>query len=482
MRGRAAQRPVEPKVHMAALDLPLLLLGLAIGAFAAGHALLNKRRPQSAFGWIAVCFTLPYLGPLLYYAFGINRVRTRAQQLRARNPRKTREQASDSTLRTGLEARSRAASTGNAVEALHDGEQAFPAMLEAIGHARERVYLSSYIFSGEGVGADFIAALAEADARGAEVRVLVDGVGELYSWPRVGTLLRRRGIRCARFLPPRLVPPALRINLRNHRKILICDEAAAFVGGLNIHDRHLAGRSEPHRIVDLHFRIRGPALRELAAVFARDWQFAAGETLAALPGGDAVQHGAAAVPPRPGSARCRVVPDGPDEPLAPATSLLLAAVGRARRRVGIMTPYFLPPRELMGTLQSAAARGLDVSVLLPAENNLPYVHRATRKMLWELLEHGVRIYYQPPPFVHTKLLLVDEECAIVGSGNIDPRSLRLNFELAVEIFDAGLLEHLDRHFAAARGKSAPVSLADVDARSLPTRLLDGVAWLFSPYL
>jgi cardiolipin synthase len=147
-----------------------------------------------------------------------------------------------------------------------------------------------------------------------------------------------------------------------------------------------------------------------------------------------------------------------------------------------MTPYLIPPRTLMGALQAAALRGLDVAIVLPEQNNLPYVHWATRKLLWELLQRGVRVYYQPPPFVHSKLLLVDEDRAVVGSWNIDPRSLRLNFELALEVRDAGLVARLGSHFEQVRTRSKEVTLQEVDSRRLPERLRDGAAWLFSPYL
>jgi cardiolipin synthase len=147
-----------------------------------------------------------------------------------------------------------------------------------------------------------------------------------------------------------------------------------------------------------------------------------------------------------------------------------------------MTPYFLPPRELLGTLKAAALRGVDVAVILPALNNLPYIHRATRHMLWEPLQHRVQIYYQPPPFVHSKLMVVDEHYALIGSANMDARSLRLNFELDVEVYDRNFTEELCRYFQGVRTRSRPVTLQDVDGRPLPTRVLDGLAWLFSPYL
>lgn len=437
------------------------LLATALGLLAAAHALLNKRRPQAAFAWIAVSLTLPFVGAFLYYLFGINRVENRARLLRG-------TVAAKAPLAPGAFP----LVDGNRVEPLRNGEEAYPAMLAAIRGAEHSVRLSTYIFGTRGVGGEFIAALADAHKRGVDVRVLLDGIGELYSWPRAGVELCLRGIRPARFLPPRLIPPALRLNLRNHRKILVVDHAVAFTGGMNIDDRHLvADPARKRPVVDLHFRLTGPVVARLEAVFAADWRFATGESLPVGP---------PAVPC--GKARCSVVADGPDENRDPLVALLLEAIASARSRVAIMTPYFLPPPELIGVMQAAALRGIDVAVVLPASSNLPYVHWATRHMLWDLLLFGVGIYYQPGPFVHTKLLVVDEARAVMGSWNLDPRSLRLNFELAVEVRERQLVRDLARHFDECRARSTPVTLNEVDGRPLLERIRDGTAWLFTPYL
>lgn len=456
-------------------------IGELLGLLAAGHALLYKRHSRAAFGWIISCFTFPFLGALLYYFFGINRVRARA--------RKLRERANDPAPASGVEfalpleleplvqlgfAVSGAPLTGgNRVDILQNGEQTYPAMLEAIESASKHIYLATYIFETNSTGRAFISALGRAAARGVDVRVLLDGFGELYSFPRARRIFHGTGVKVARFLPARLFPPVLRVNLRNHRKILVVDDGAAFTGGINIGDRHLAN-SEPKlkRVVDMHFKLRGPIALQIQALFLHDWRFCTGEAISApsaqiAPAGDAV---------------CRVIADGPDNDLDQLAALLVGGIGIARRRISIMTPYFLPPREILGALQAAALRGVDVAVILPARNNLPYVHRATRHMLWELIERGVKIYYQPGPFVHSKLFLIDGQYAQIGSANLDPRSLRLNFELTVEIYDPALVGDLEHHFEAARAKSGLVRLEDVDKRPLPTRLVDGLAWLFSPYL
>lgn len=456
-----------------------------LAAIGAVHALLYKRDPRSALGWMVLCLAVPFLGPLGYYMFGINRVRTRARKLRGRSLKIGYEGAESITEETlsdqapgrehiGAIVARRPIVEGNDVQALHNGEEAYPAMLEAIADASKEVLLASYIFETNRTGRRFIEELTRARDRGVSVYVIVDGVGELYSWPRASRLLGRAGIRHTRFLPPRLIPPALHLNLRTHRKILVVDGHTGFTGGMNIGDRHVLDEEGRRDVVDMHFRLRGPVVTQLAAAFWEDWHFATGE-----PVGE---------PMRPdddetaGRKRCRVITDGPNEDMDKIALVMQAAIAGARSAVWIMTPYFLPTREQVATLQAAALRGAEVTIILPATNNLPYVHWATRNALLELLQWGVRVYYQPGPFVHTKLFLVDSDYCQIGTANMDPRSLRLNFELAVEIFDegfaAGMLEHLRR----CRGRSHRVELAEIANRSMPVRIRDALAWLMSPYL
>ena len=453
-------------------------IGFAAATVASLHALHYKRRPQSAFAWIAVCLTLPLVGALLYYLFGINRVKTRARKLLTGHPELDCPTEYVGTPPPQLQPLARLGSAvsgwpltaGNRVEPLYEASAIFDAMIEAIERAHEYVYLSTYIFDGGPLGQRFAAALSAAAERGADVRVLLDGVGEWYSPKRASKLLRGTRVRFARFLPPRLFPPAFTVNLRNHRKILIVDGAEAFTGGINIRDRYL--EADDVRIIDSHFRLSGPVLTQIETVFLRDWQFATGDPSVA----------ARRVPQPTGGAICRAISDGPSAGFDRLAALLTGAIASARQRVAIMTPYFVPPRELITPLLAAALEGVDVAIILPALNNLPYVHRATRHMLWELLERGVSVYYQPPPFVHSKLFYVDDHYAQIGSANFDSRSLRLNFEMNVEVYDRDTVTKLAARFEAIRARSRRVTLAEVDGRPFLTRTIDGIAWLFSPYL
>ena len=361
----------------------------------------------------------------------------------------------------------------NALQPFFDGESAYAAMLKAIAEARHSVSLASYIFATDTTGRAFITALDDARLRGVEVRVLIDGIGELYNFPRAGRLLKKCGVRVARFLPPRLLPPSVHFNLRNHRKLLMVDGHIAFTGGMNISDRQL--RKQPgnrHETADVHFQLTGPVIGQLQQVFDEDWIFATGE--------DNRQHFEPAN--GNGNAICRVVTDGPNEDLGKLTMIMTSAVALARKRVAIMTPYFLPPATLINALQAAAIRGVEVSVILPQRSNQPPVHWATRNMLWELLQFGVHIYYQPPPFAHSKYFLIDDDYAHIGSANLDPRSLRLNFEIVVEVFDRAFVSTIGKHFEQVKSAATEETLSGVDGRSLPIRIRDAIAWLFSPYL
>lgn len=475
------------EITIGGLDFGAILLTLwaGIAVFAAGHALLNKSDPRAAWGWIAVCWLFPFAGPALYFFFGINRVQRYAQQLghSARVPIATAEPVPDAVedipaplaevVRIGRVLTGRPLLAGNTIVPLQDGEQVYPRMLEAIAGARRCICLATYIFDTDRSGRAFIDALAAAHARGVEVRVLLDGVGEWYSWPRASRLLRRRGVPVARFNPPQLLPPSLHINLRNHRKLLWVDGEVAYTGGLNIGDRHLVKLDRKGRVADSHFELRGPVLAQFAEAFAEDWLHASGERWQ-----PPVAVGAAVG----GEAACRAVTDGPHEDVDALSHLLQGAISAARREVSIMTPYFLPPPDVVAELVNAALRGVRVEIFLPAHNNLPFVHWASRHALPALLRRGVRVYEQPPPFRHDKLFLVDGAYSQIGSANIDTRSLRLNFELNVEIHDRVLSAHLARRFEAAREVSQPVTLESLERRGLAARLRDAACWLFSPYL
>ena len=224
----------------------------------------------------------------------------------------------------------------------------------------------------------------------------------------------------------------------------------------------------------LHFQLEGPIVEQLGDVFANDWSFTTGESL----DGEAWR----ATSRNAGATRARGIAAGPDDDFEKMQDTILGALSVARERVDVVTPYFLPNASLIDALNVAALRGVDVRVVVPSRSNLPLVQWASTAQLWQVLVKGCRVFSSPEPFDHTKLLIVDDLWTLLGSTNWDQRSLRLNFEYNVECYDAELARTLadvvDRKIEASR----EITLADVDSRSYPVRIRDGLARLFTPYL
>jgi cardiolipin synthase len=468
-------------------------LGALLATLASGHAVLYKRDSRSAIAWVGFVWMVPLLGPVLYFLFAVNRVRRRATLLRSNFERYraegTKQKCSPEELQhhlprhTGhLQMLARMVDKlaeppllpGNHIEPLINGDEAFPAMLQAIREARHTISLLTYIFDRDEVGLAFSRALGEATRRGVEVRVLIDAAGTRYSWPTILHSLRREGIRYARFLPLFSIGRLLAMNLRTHRKILVTDGVLGFTGGMNIRVGHCLLKNPRSPVQDLHFRVRGPVVTQMQEAFAEDWSFTTSESL----------HGENWFP-KPvfgGEAFARGVSDGPDEDFEKLRWTLLGALSIARYSVDIVTPYFLPDRAVVSALNLAAMRGVRVNIILPSKNNLPFVQWASQSMWWQVLEHGCNLWLTPPPFDHSKLMIVDCCWVLLGSSNWDARSLRLNFEYNLECYDAELATRLEKLVEAKRKGARKVTLEEVDARGLPTRLRDGIARLATPYL
>ncbi len=448
---------------------------VSITAFGTVHALLNKQDPRAALGWIILCIAVPLFGPLAYLLLGVNRSSAvqRITELQASIHEPPAEiTVLDNALDRVTARLSRYPCTrNNRVQLLQNGEQAYPAMLEAIDNASRSVLLCTYIFDSDDMGQKFVAALEACVSRGVEVRVLIDSVGSLYSFPSAIRSLRKRGVRTSRFLPL-FHRYSWQFNMRNHRKMLIVDGSVAFTGGMNIGNRHMVGRHTAGVAEDTQFRIEGEAVRSLLEIFGRDWEFATRESLSM----DVFEFD------QIGQTACRPISDGPGPDLGTLPKLLLGLIGCAAKNVTIVTPYFLPPPAIVGALIGAALRGVRVRVLIPARTNLPYVTWATEHALEPITNSSIEVSLQPAPFSHTKMLLIDDDFVQIGSYNMDTRSLRLNFELAVNIFDRELRQEIDAELEQRFARSKRVDHSHRNTRSLPARIRNAAFWLFTPYL
>jgi cardiolipin synthase len=473
--------------------LLVLVLAILLAVWAAAHAVLFKRDSRAAIAWVGFICLVPLVGSVLYFMFGVNRLRRQAALLRGNLERYQAHaseaecppeqlqrhlpgQAGDLAMLAQLVGKvvERPLVGGNRIEPLVDGDEAFPAMLEAIHQARRTLSLQTYIFDRDEVGIDFARAFGEAVRRGVEVRLLIDAAGTRYSWPSILHTLRMEKVRFARFLPSFPHSGILSVNMRTHRKILVADGRVGFTGGINIRVGHCLKSAPRNPVQDVHFRVQGPVVTQMQEAFADDWQFTTGERLR---GEDWFPK-----PSPAGPVLARGVPDGPDEDFEKLRWTLLGALSIARRSVLIVTPYFVPDAAIVSALNLAAMRGVQVEILLPERNNLPFVHWASRAMWWQVLEHGCRIWLTRPPFDHSKLMVADGCWALLGSANWDARSLRLNFEYNLECYDPDLVQRLERLIAGKREGAHRVTLEEVDSRALPGRLRDGLARLMTPYL
>lgn len=463
----------------------VFVASVAAGLAAALHAAMTKDDARSALGWAALVLLSPFLGAFLYFIAGINRIR------RARISRRRRGIARDEPDRQGLAgaitlpALARLGESvspfpmtpGNRIVPLAGGDEAYPAMIAAIDGAQKSVALASYLFDHDEAGLAFVAALGRAHARGVLVKVLVDGSGSRNSRPRITRALAAEGVPSALFLDGFLGLNLPYANMRNHRKILVVDGSLGFTGGMNVQALFLTAAMGDKTARDTHFRIEGPVVSQLMAVFEQDWRFTTGESLQGRR-----WFGQREAETIAGGAPARVVPSGPDERLDPTHMMLIGALGEARTRVLLATPYFLPDQPLVAAFGIAARRGVAVDIVIPGESDLRLVDYAVTAQLDQVLRHGCRVWRAHGPFDHSKLFCVDGAWSYVGSSNLDPRSMRLNFEVDMEVHDAALATWIEDSLRARIADSDPVTRETLAARPFPERLRDRVVWLASPLL
>ncbi len=465
--------------------LVIILIYLATAIFVSGHVLLRKADVRSALGWIGITWLVPLAGGLLYYLFGINRVTRRALRLHRLEPEPavtggpTAEPELPEPIAKlaaiGGRLNTSRLCAGNRITLLHGGNEAYPVMLEAIRSARRSIALSAYIFRDDGIGRQFIEALSAAGKRGVTVRVLIDGIGGGYFRSPAWRRLRAAGVPAARFLHTYFPWRMPFLNMRSHKKLLVIDGHLGFAGGLNIGDENLAGYSEAGaRVDDFHARVEGPVVRQIMDSIARDWSFTTGELLE----GELWWPQLAPM----GEVFARGVRSGPDADLYTTETLFGAALGQARRRVRIATPYFLPDERLLFAIHQAQLRGADVKILVPAHSEHKALDWAINAHL-RFFRHGLScIALTPPPFQHAKLMTVDGEFCCFGSSNWDTRSLRLNFEFELECYDRTLTAQIDSELTRIEQSSTPLNREALLNAPLPERLRDAAMRLLVPYL
>jgi cardiolipin synthase len=462
---------------LTALDLVILVVFIP-------WVLLTKKESTSAVAWCLVVLLMPLFGALLFWAFGYNYLlhRTRSRRYarslfreRHLGPAPAADPTDPGDLgQLALRVRAFPVLPGNSVTLFHETSPAFAALLTAIEGARHHVHLEYFILRSDATGARLYDLLAQKAKEGVEVRLLYDAMGCLHLRQRSLDALRASGGRVAAFLPINPLRSVLRVSLRNHRKITVTDGRVAFTGGMNIGDEYLGMSKRLGYWRDSFVRVEGPAAAALQRVFCEDWDFATRETLG---GGPYFPDPAPA-----GPADVQVAASGPDQEVNTIRELYFAAILAARDRLWVASPYLIPDAGLLDALRLARHRGVDVRVLTLYRPDHYLSYYAGRYFAAELLGMGVRVWQYRRGMMHAKVVLVDGRWAMVGSANLDNRSLHLNFEVGCALHAAHLVGDLEAAFLRDLEDSVPFDRDTLARRTLAGRVLDNACRLLSPTL
>ncbi|AYQ29653.1 MULTISPECIES: cardiolipin synthase [unclassified Polaromonas] len=455
---------------------------------------MQKRAPVSTMSWILSLALLPFAGFVIYYFLGPQRLKKqRLKRLRSRAgeragddlallreaaqsaPESLRQMAALGTAACGLPV-----SSATSVQLLSGGAQAFDSIFEAVRNARDHIHLEYYIFEPDKIGTALRDLLVQKAGEGVTVRLLVDALGSQRLGSKFLAPLEAAGAEVAFFHDTRIgrrLRPVT--NYRTHRKIVVCDGAIGFTGGVNITDEEDM-RTQKDAYHDVHLRIEGSAVRWLQTTFLEDWAYTTGDHPSDK--NRALPHLLPQLLPGAGAGDIpvQIVTSGPDTTLEPIHRMHVAAINASTERAWLTTPYFVPGEPALMALTSAALRGVDVRLLVPRRSDSLIVSAAARSYYDELIAAGVKVWEYKARMLHSKTLVVDDNCAMAGTANFDNRSFRLNFEVMAVVYGPALAGPLAAQFETDLRSAAAVR-AHRPQRFL-MRLADSTARLFSPLL
>ncbi len=450
-----------------------LLLGVGLGTVLAVHILLQRKTSAVTLAWLLAIVFLPYVGVPLYIALGGRKTRRTADRKSHLDFAGAESTASPgpSPVRNLLRAYGISGpSANNELVLLGSGEATYRHLVRLIDEARASIYISVYAFNTDAVAQDIRNHLTQKAIEGVDVRLLLDGVGSLHTHRRFFRSFVKAGGRLAYFIPLLHRPFRGRTNLRNHRKMALFDNERVWTGGRNIGTEYLGPSPTPERWRDLSFVLHGPAVRHYAEVFDADWYFAAGKVIeraSPLPTGAAEAQGQTVV---------QIVPSGPDVPYDALYDAIVTAAFDAQERLWVVSPYFVPDQALAQALEITARRGVDVRIVVPAKSNYLLPDMVRGRYLRGLQQAGAKIHLYVPRMMHGKLLLKDDDLAMIGSANMDVRSLFLDYEIAAFFYDSDSVELVKSWIS----ETLQDCCEGVHGASTLRSLLEGVLHIVSP--
>lgn len=473
-----------------------IYLIISIGNLILGAVLIfmERRNIAATWAWLMVLLFLPGIGFLIYLVFG--------QKLSKKKLFKLRE-GEFSHFRAAVDKQKQVLERGelqvndpemerhrdmifmnvvsdgayytqeNEVEVFSEGDPFFKTMLKQIEEAKEHVHLLYYIFNEDDLGKQFLQVLTKKAKEGVKVRVLVDAVGSSSTSNRFFRPLIEAGGELAIFFPVKI---PFRVNFRNHRKITIIDGKIGYIGGFNIGDEYLGKDKKLGYWRDTHLLIRGKAVYMLQARFFLDWNLSAPnriqESIDYFPE-DHETNGTVGV---------QIVSSGPNSEKEQIKHAFLKMIYKARKKIYLQTPYFIPDESMLSALKMAAMSGVDVRLMVPGRPDHLMVFWATHSYLGDLLKSGVRCFLYEKGFLHAKTIVVDTQLSSVGTANVDIRSFKLNFETNAFLYDTRMAEELEALFIADLADCREMTMGEYLNRPLRSRMQESLTRLLSPIL
>ncbi|MCI8598422.1 MAG: cardiolipin synthase [Lachnospiraceae bacterium] len=457
----------------------------------------ERREPKSVWTWLMLLYFIPILGIFLYFMIGHDfhkqhMFRTKEIEDAMYSAIGKQEETiirdefepADSRLRKfsdvvlmNLEAADAVYSSDNEIEILTDGREKFKALYEEMSKATEYIHIQYYIIRNDELWQPFEKLLVEKVRQGVEVRLLYDSMGSRGMKKKDWRRLREEGIQIGEFFPAILGRLQLRINYRNHRKIVVIDGKTAFVGGFNIGREYVGLDPKFGYWRDTHLKIRGSAVLSLHIRFILDWNYATKQDLFV-----ADRYFREYNQNVPGKAAVQIISSGPDSKWQNIRNVYLKMISKARKNIYIQTPYFIPDETVMSSIRIAAMSGVDVRVMIPCKPDHPFVYWATYSYIGDLLEAGAKCYTYDNGFLHAKGMVVDGLVSCYGTANMDIRSFKLNFEVNAVIYSVEIAERLEAIFMEDLKSCTRVTQYTYGRRSFLVRVKEQFSRLFSPLL
>lgn len=457
----------------------------------------ERRDPRIVWAWLLVLNLIPIIGFILYLLIGMDfyknklfRVKEIEDEMRKvalkqeklindnkLNYKQPKLVKYEDLILYNLEVSDAVLTNNNAIKIISDGTEKFQELINDIKNAKEYIHIQYYIIQKDDVWFEISRELIKKAQEGVRVRVLFDGMGSRRMGRERWDMLRKCGISVGEFFPPTLGRLHLRINYRNHRKIVVIDGRIGYLGGFNIGREYLGQVKKYGYWRDTHMRIEGTAVTTLAVRFALDWNYATTENLFQ-------ENQSFKVPEymEKGESAIQIVSSGPDSTYQQIRDNYLRLIHKATKHIYVQTPYFVPDESILTALQVAAKSGVDVRIMIPCKPDHPIVYWATFSYIGELLEAGAKCYVYNNGFLHAKVLTVDSQVCCCGTANMDIRSFKLNFEVNAVIYDEIVSGEMEGLFHKDLECSSEVTLEEYGQRTLWIRYKEGFSRLFSPVL